>query len=41
MAAANKAHNYKDYAKYMKRKQAKMEREQQKAQEIGMMHKIQ
>ena len=30
VATANKAHNYKDYAKYMKRRQAKEERQEAK-----------
>lgn len=37
VAAANKAHNYKDYAKYMKRREAKLDREMQKQNEIKMM----
>ncbi len=36
-AAANKAHNFKDYAKYMKRREEKIERENQKIHEKLVM----
>src|SRR5690606_22919334 len=41
VAAANKSYNYKGYAKHMRRKEAKIEREIQKANEIKMMQQIQ
>ena len=39
-AASNKSYNHKDQAKYQKRRQAKMEREQHKAQSENMIKQM-